>query len=164
MVRSYVALKAVVFFLSSCLKMHNIVGFGMQSFRVSTKTIRLLAQGVHPPHLFSKWVQSANMIKYFICAAIRVRVVWISYTVPKRSKKIETAVHGCYPNLSVSVVLTSRKIFYVVYQLCSLYFIVHSIPKRIFLADRSLADPDCWHSIKVFGFILNVPWLIYYLK
>ena len=37
-----VALMLVNFSVVFGLKVHNIVGFGLQSFRVSTKTIRLL--------------------------------------------------------------------------------------------------------------------------
>ena len=78
-------------------------------------------------------------------------------------KKGETAVLGCNPTLSVSVVLVSRKVnfFYVVYQPCSFACIL-----VIFLADKvscrsyvSLQHYH-WRSFAYFTFTLSTFFLV----
>ena len=51
-------------------------------------------------------VNFAINLRSHLCAG----VILICYTVLTRPKKGETAVHGCNPTLSVSVVLVSRKV------------------------------------------------------
>ena len=67
-----------------------------------------------------------------MCVGPLAGVTYLRYTVLTRPKKAETAVHCCYPALSVLVMLVSRNVFHVVSAL-PLY--------TLFWLIRSLVDP-----------------------
>ena len=54
---------------------------------------------------------SERVILQFMCVASLAGVTYLCYTVLTSSNKNETAVHCCYPALSVLVMLVSRNVF-----------------------------------------------------
>ena len=60
-------------------------------------------------------------------------VTYVRYTVPTRSKKGETAVHFCDPDLSVLVMLVSRNVFHVVSALQSIVMVQKRAGRTIIL-------------------------------